>query len=161
MHYRRFGRTEWMVSEVALSARPLASADPAAVEETLTAALAAGINLLTVDARPDTPELEELIGRVALRRYVGDRCPDNRFYVSRQTGRLHHTMTADDGAHEGNQLATLGNQADAKAQLGSTTEAIFRGDVLFVEVHIDGRNANEKYVLEIIAADDATGRHDR
>ena len=67
MHYRRFGRTEWMVSEVALSARPLASADPAAVEETLTAALAAGINLLTVDARPDTPELEELIGRVALR----------------------------------------------------------------------------------------------
>jgi len=56
-----------MVSEVALSARPLAAADPAAVEETLTAALAAGINLLTVDARPDTPELEELIGRVALR----------------------------------------------------------------------------------------------
>ncbi len=67
MHYRRLGRTEWMVSEVALSARPLASADPATVEETLTAALVAGINLLTVDARPDAPALEELIGRVALR----------------------------------------------------------------------------------------------
>lgn len=67
MHYRKLGRTEWMVSEVALSARPLASADPAATEETLTAAMAAGVNLLTVDARTDTPELDEMLRRVALR----------------------------------------------------------------------------------------------
>ena len=72
------------------------------------------------------------------------------------------TPQLDEAVNDGlKALAALQNQADAKAQLGSTVKTILRGDVLFVEVHIDRRNPNEQDVLEIIAADDTTGRDNR
>lgn len=64
MHYRRLGRTEWMVSEVGLALRALEGLDEAAAGAVLGAALPSGVTLLLVDVREHEGGVEPLVGRV-------------------------------------------------------------------------------------------------
>lgn len=65
MHYRRLGRTEWMVSEVGLTARGLEELAPDEAEAILRSAFEGGVSLVAIDVRDDLPDLEHLVGSVA------------------------------------------------------------------------------------------------